>query len=91
MGTRPLLEARPSLAARNPLHHDRENAEVEAIYHTSLRELVFRAQTVHLRYGAQTEVWAIRQTADGAQTEVCATTAERGQTRRLISIAAAGA
>jgi hypothetical protein len=77
MGTRPPIEARPSLAAQSELRDDRNNAEVEAIYFAPLRELVFRAKTIHRPYGAQTEV--------------CETTAEPVQTCRLISFAAASA
>jgi hypothetical protein len=60
MGTRPLLEARPSLAARNQLLHDWECAEEEGetIYFTPLPELVFLARTIHRTYGAQTKVCA---------------------------------
>jgi hypothetical protein len=81
MGTRPLLEARPSRAARNQLRHDWEcaEAEVETIYFAPLRQFVFLTHSFHPKCGAQTEVCATKH-APG-----------RVQTRRLIFITAASA
>ncbi len=56
MGTKPVLEAAPHAVAKRDLRHDWERAEVEAIYHTALPELIFRAQTSHRQFHAPDRV-----------------------------------
>jgi biotin synthase len=56
MGTKPVLEAAAHAVAKRDLRHNWERAEVEAIYHTALPELIFRAQTNHRQFHAPDRV-----------------------------------
>ena len=47
MGTKRVLEARPSLAAQSELHHYWKLGEVKTIHSIPLAELVFRADTIY--------------------------------------------